>query len=175
MIIAAIDTGKRGAVVVVNTQTNKAWKEKLTYDSNGLIINRFAEKLKFVDKIIIEKVNGRGGWGANTTFTMGSFFGQLMHEIIYLGKPWEWVLPHCWTAIVHRDVELIKGKNGAKAKTLRAYKMYFPHDPIGTTGIAGTKGHHDGVVDALMIATYELLKDNEPIPEWEFIQNLEEI
>ena len=176
MRIAAIDPGKRGAFVVVNTETTAAYAEKLTYDDDGLMTTRIGKRFRMVDYILCEKIRGRGGWGANSTFAMGYYFGQVVHEIVHSQRPFEFVLPEAWTGIIHRDVDLIKGDNGAKAKSLRAYHMYFPHDPVGQskgkTGMA-KGGYHDGIIDALLIATHVLLKDNEEIPEWTFSEDLE--
>jgi len=164
MIVAGIDPGKRGAVVVVDSQTSRAWYEKLAYDDAGLLTTRFGQKFRGVDKVLIENIHGRGGWGATQNFNMGYYFGQVMHELIKSQRPFELITPNTWTSLLHREIDL-KGA-APKAKSLAAYHMYFPHDPIGKT--KGKDGYHDGLIDALLIAAYELIKENEVIPRWIF-------
>lgn len=167
MIIAAIDPGKRGAIVVVDTQSSKAWYEKLSFNENGLLVTRLNTKFVQVRKVILEKIRGRGGWGASQTFNMGFYFGQVLHEIVNTGIDYELITPDAWTASIHRDVDI---KGNAKEKSLAAYHMFFPHDPVGKS--VGKKGYHDGILDALLIATYYLIRDNEPVPRWEFTNNV---
>ena len=167
MVIAGIDTGKRGAIVVVDTESTWAWSEKLAYDKNKLIKNRIGNRFASVDRIVIERIKGRGGWSAKTIFGMGFYYGQIMREIAGTGRPFGFVQPEVWTRLIHRDV-LIKGT--AKQKTLAAYHMFFPHDPIGITKAAGARpeGYHDGLIDALMIACYHIINDNGTIQAWTF-------
>ena len=65
---------------------------------------------------------------------------------------------------VHKKVVKVKGRNGAKEKSLRAYNLYFPHNPI--------KKYHDGVIDALLICVHEKIKNKEKLRKWEFVSCL---
>jgi hypothetical protein len=168
--LAAIDPGKRGAVVIVNTNSTKATKYLLKYNAEGLLEIDLLDLLKNCDQIIIEKIKGRGGWHANAVFKMGFYYGQVMHHLMPLSDKIESVLPEVWTGIIHRNVEKITGDNSAKAKTLRAYFDYFPHNPlqIKIEPDKNRVNYHDGLVDALMIAAHVLIENNEALPAWQF-------
>lgn len=166
MIVAGIDTGKRGAIVVIDTESTWAWAEKLKYNKKKLLLNRIGDRFNNVDLVIIEKIKGRGGWTAATSFGMGFYFGQIMHEVVKTGRQFEYVLPEAWTGIMHRNVT---GKD-AKKKTLAAYHAMFPHDPVGITRGSGARedGYHDGLIDALMIAAHFVVERNGIIRPWTF-------
>jgi hypothetical protein len=163
MIVAGIDPGKRGAIVAIDSKSDKAWYRKLTYNSMGILTN----DLRLFDSVeifIIEHVRGRGGWGASQVFAMGSYFGQILKTIHDSGKPYVLVEPRIWTALMYRDIDAksYKGKERNKA----AYIDFCPHDPIGLSKCG--KGHHDGVIDAMLIAMYHLAQSESKIRKWKF-------
>jgi len=163
MVIAGIDPGKRGAIVILDTKTTKASHVKLTYSKEGILTNDLNTELSRVDQVYIEKIKGRGGWGANSVFQMGFYFGQVVIELEKTSIPYEFVLPEVWTRRLHADVDV---KGGPKVKSLAAYLHHFPHDPIGKT--KGKDGYHDGLIDALLIASYSLLREDKRLRKWHF-------
>ena len=162
MKVCAIDPGKRGAIVILDYDSENAYFERLKYNKDGILITDFSKFKGKIDRIIVEKIHGRGGWHASAVFKMGYYFGQLVHSL--KDYPVEFVPPKVWTSEVHKKVVKVKGRNGAKEKSLRAYNLYFPHNPI--------KKYHDGVIDALLICVHEKIKNKEKLRKWEFVSCL---
>jgi hypothetical protein len=166
MIIAGVDPGKTGAIVVIDTESSTAWFERLKYGDNGALLTRFGKEYNRVDKYNLELIRGRGGWGATQIFGMGRNFGQVLAAVVDTGKPYDLIRAEEWTGMVHRNV-IIKGK--AKEKTLSAYYSLFPHDPFNVTSSIEVKGgYSDGLVDALFLAAYDVIKEGGEIKKWQF-------
>lgn len=97
------------------------------------------------DLLIMEKVGGRGGWGAVQTFNFGSTFGQLLAVLKISMIPRRMVTPKTWQGFAHSGV----GSSGtAKERSLAAIFQFFPSCPK----------LHEGVADALLIAWFGISK-----------------
>lgn len=165
MLIGGIDPGKRGAVVIVDSESTKGWFTKLEYDDEGILTTPLKTFCKDVHSLTIEWIHGRGGWGAKQNFMMGFYFGQLLHVIKATKKPYELIIPKDWTKVMHADIADID-KKLAKEKSVLAYQKLFPHDPIGFS--RGKKAYHDGVIDAFLIAAFAILRQNGKLRKWRF-------
>ena len=156
MIIAGIDPGKQGAIVVLDSVHSQAYKHSLRFDKQGLFDTLdffdFLNPLK-VDLLILEKVMGRKAWGATQTFNFGVGWGQVWLSIANSKLPYKLTPPQTWQKVIHEGV---KATLTAKQRTMIAYKMLYPNQPIPH----GPKGGaiDDNVLDALMIATYGMIK-----------------
>jgi len=157
MIIAGIDPGKEGYCVALDILTKTIWKYPINFDRNGILNldefeNEFFGKIK-PDLIILEKVMGRGGWGATQTFSMGLSYGQIHLATKKIGVPYRLVIPQTWQKLIF---EGITQKLPAKIKANLAYRQLFPNDPI--PNLRGSKNKNENIVDALLIATYGIMK-----------------
>lgn len=165
MIVAGIDTGGSGAAVALDTNSNRAWRQKLAYSKDQKVL--LFDLFEYIppDVVVIEKIHGRGGWHANTNFQMGNFFGQMLQILHRENFTYEIVYPEIWTKSFHPKHPV----KGTKAKSLAAYLDFYPHDPIGPNrGRGGEKGWHDGTVDALLIATHYCMLEGINIRKWKF-------
>jgi len=165
MLIGGIDPGKRGAIVIVDTESTKGWFTKLEYDDEGILTTPLKTLCKDVQSFTIECIHGRGGWGAKQNFMMGFYYGQLLNAVKATKKPYQMIIPRDWTAIMHADIEVPK-KTTAKEKSVLAYLKYFPHDPIGYS--RGKKTYHDGVIDAFLIVAATVIRQNRKLRKWHF-------
>lgn len=161
MRIAGADPGKLGVITVLSADSAHGWYHPLNYNKAGYLdVGRvwwFLQTSK-PDVLILEKVQGRGGMGATQTFNFGFACGELnallrcyADQGNCLGL--KYASPQEWQKVIH---EGIGGKLKPKERTELAYERLFPHKPIPT----GPKGGkiNDNVVDALMLATYGVLK-----------------
>lgn len=151
MILTAIDPGKEGAVLTVDSEANRGFYLLLDYAKDGILkADPIKDLIKHVppQKVFIEKVGGRGGWGATHNFNYGLCYGQLRYLIASSGYPHQLLTPAIWQKTVHEGIDV---KLEAKVKSQLAYRNLFPKDPIA----AKRKGKaHDGVVDALLILVH---------------------
>jgi hypothetical protein len=170
MKVAGIDPGRKGCLVVVDTATTKGHAYKLAYDKAGhLDCVGLVEFLTLAKPgaLIIEKVSGFRGSGATQTFSFGFACGELNAVVTSWASHYHaslvYVLPQSWQKVVHVGTPQ---KETAKDKSLLAYKRLFPHQPFAR----GAKGGKvdDNLVDALLIATYGVLKiANSTIRLWD--------
>jgi len=152
MIISGIDPGKTGYCVVVDDQTNKSWKHQFKFDAQGLLNEIEFKKFFSIcnpDLIILEKVHGRDGWGAQQTFSMGMAFGQIHMAVRNMKIPYRLVSPVIWQKKIF---EGITEKLKPKVKADIAYKQLFPTDPVPNKRNSEKK--NDNLVDALLIASF---------------------
>jgi hypothetical protein len=156
MKISGIDPGTKGYVVTVDTMSEMAWKYRLRFDAQGLLnygdfVDGFLDNHN-PDLILLEKVNGREGWGATQTFSFGYVYGQL-HLAIKLGtRPYRLVSPQTWQKEMHKG---ISPKLKPKTRSEIAYQQMFPHDPVPIASRA--KKRNDNITDSLLIAAYGAL------------------
>lgn len=157
MQVAGIDPGKKGAILVVSTVSEKAYGYKLRYDKAGHLDTaslRTFLKGTSPSILILEKVQGRGGSGATQTFNFGFACGELNATL----RSWQetasmyYVQPQIWQKILHQGVDT---KLDAKSRSFVAYRRLFPQGPIA----AGPKGGKadDNLIDALLLASYGVL------------------
>jgi hypothetical protein len=169
MMVAAIDPGKKGYVVVLDSKSDQAHKFKLEFDAQGGLDGHLLQKQITESKaelILLEKVMGRSGWSATNNFNFGSAWGQLYQIIRLSNLPHRLVVPQQWQKIIHQGID---GKLEAKEKSLVAYTQFFPHNPIPRGPRSGKID--DNLLDAMLIATYgvmEYAKDS--FRSWGFVE-----
>ena len=166
MILAGIDSGRRGAVFKGDLRTGASKIQLFMYGENQVLKNDLTEFLCNVDLVLIEGIHGDGRWPVNVNFKMGFFFGQVMSQLgLFLYTKQIKIIPSLeWTRAIHQNLPKTEKKIKSKEKTLMCYHKFYPHDPIKR--YTGRQHHHDGIVDALMLVTYYLTSQNQRPPEW---------
>lgn len=150
MRFCTIDPGKTGAIIYIDTDTKLGSYSPLYYDRNNILqMDKFEQFIETnrPNMVFIEKVSGRGGWGANVNFTFGSVFGQIVLACKTLDKPIQLVPPKTWQKIVHSGTP---SNLDAKEKSNLAYTNFFPISPVTNK----SKKVHSGAMDAILIALY---------------------
>jgi len=148
MIICGADPGRKGALVALDTDSSYCNHYKLTYDkAKELEIDPLEWWLACVkpDLILMEKVHGRGGWGANQIFSFGCAFGELRTVLKSTGISRRMVSPQSWQALVWAGVV---ASGNPKEKTQAAIQTMYP----------GVGKLHEGVMDAFAMAWYGVHK-----------------
>jgi hypothetical protein len=167
MIIVGIDSGKEGYFCELNESDGTCNYLKIPYRDDGIIngfkINRAFENFGNTHKIILEKVKGRGGWGATACFNFGKNYGQLLG--ILNGEPLVFVNPLMWQKIQHRNT------TGATAKE-RSASVFASLNPTFVS--ESRRKIPDGLIDAFLIARWGLIDSRIVFrDDWRFF-NLEE-
>jgi hypothetical protein len=157
MCVVGIDPGKRGYAVALNLKQKRIFLIKLKFDdlrfdpSNLL---RFLDDQK-IDAIYVEKVQGRGGWGATQNFNFGFVTGQIyaaINEYDYY-----MVTPRTWQNHIGK-IKMVNPEAEPKKKTFMAYRKFYPQNPLPTNRVGNLD---DNMIDALMIATFAACKTYE--------------
>ncbi len=161
MRIAGIDPGANGALVVIDGTETEYYTfpkvgGKLSYDDT---VRMIVSVLKTVDFVFIEDVHGIKGSASKATFAFGYTCGAVRAAAIVANKPYEMVTPQTWQKRVWTSADYVYKKNKAgrkqndtKATSLNAAKRLFPKDTLKPT--QRSDNAHDGIVDALLIATH---------------------
>ena len=153
MIIAGVDPGKTGTAAFLDTATGLVVSSRLQFDDGVLLWEKVHNAAPGpVDAVYVEKVQGRGGWSAQSNFAFGGTYWQ-----IRLGcrlSKWYAILiePRKWQKIIHVDIQ--KGLS-PKERSRLAYARYFPDDPLPRSKRNNDLNHND--IDALLIAAYGTL------------------
>ncbi len=163
MIIAGVDPGRDGYIVVLDALSSRAWSQKLTYCSNKILQFEKLMNLPKIDLCYIEKVQGRGGWAAAANFGLGSYYGQIVLALKLYGVDYELIRPTEWTKQIHGEY-----KGSAKQKTLKTYLEMFPHMPIEPRFTEGKANFNHNLIDSFMIAVNGVLKNSFYIQKWNF-------
>ena len=165
MRIIGIDSGSAGSICELNVLEKTARYLRMPYREdniiNGYKIEQAFEGFDGIHKIIIEKVQGRAGWGATQCFGMGKNYGMLLGLLHHL--PLTFVQPPTWQKRVH------KGVAGVTAKE-RSASVFASLNP----SFGQIRKCDNGLIDAFLIARWGL--DDMRIiyhDDWNFI-NLEE-
>lgn len=140
------------------------YADKLVMDEQAYfdIIRSF--KIKYPDALVtVEKVRNIQGTSAMTNFNFGHNYGLLRGFLIAVFgiKSIQEVAPQTWQKKVQTIQDLVLDPNTSskdtKATALNAFKRLFPNVHLYATTRSST--HHDGLVDALLIAKYAQLTD----------------
>jgi hypothetical protein len=173
MRVGGIDTGKKGAGVWLDTETRGAGEYRLKFDKLGdLDLKPYVSWLSSsrLDLVVVETpiVNkgGASSWGVAQIFNMGDALGQVKLATRLAGIPIRYIKPRQWQSKI---LEGIPAKLAPKDRALLAYKQLYPGEPIS---IGKAKRPHDGVVDALLIATYGVLEyAGGRLEQWDFLES----
>jgi len=173
MIIIGIDPGKTGAIVAINTTLGTVEKHLIPLIGNELDLASLKQILcKYISApvcVYIEDVHAIFGSAAGATFTFGFVCGAIQAAVACLGLPYTLVQPKAWQKELYQGIpeirkqpikikkgkrtgKMIQGKMDTKAMSLLAAKRLFPKLDLRAT--ERCKKPHDGIVDALLIATY---------------------
>lgn len=147
MRIIGIDCGAAGCVCELDVVERTARYLNLKYRPdgviNGFVIEQAFEGFANSHKVVIEKVQGRGGWGATQCFNMGKNYGQILGLLHHV--PVTFVQPQTWQKTIHKGV---KGTT-AKERSLSVFSSLNP-----TFGEIRKKDN--GLIDAFFIARWSL-------------------
>jgi len=165
MIVVGIDPGKDGVICALDVAERTASYLDIPYREDGIIngfmIERVFEGFASAHKILIEKVQGRGGWGATQCFNFGKNYGMLLGLLHHV--PLHHVQPNAWQKSIH------KGVKGATAKD-RSKSVFRSLNP----SFRDIKKTDSGLIDAFLIARYGLEQSRVVFSDdWNFI-NLED-
>lgn len=165
MLVAGIDTGLNGAIVLLDTLEKTAHFYKLKYRSDELIdsVNMFQCLPELKNSIVyIEKTRGRGmsttdkkaAWGSSQNFGMGANYGKLRQ--LFETIPYHLVEPKSWQKYAHEGTNA----DSAKLRSMQAFVRLNPDAKI----------KHNGIIDAFFIARFGLIKAHQAIYDnWNFI------
>ena len=158
MKIIGIDTGSKGAIVCLDSTEKTAEYMMLPYRADK-VLDFSLVKDKFYSNIMmtfVEKVSGRGGWGATQTFQFGCYYGQILGLLSSYSHAM--VTPQMWQKIAWEGTS----DGEPKERSAAAFARLNP-----TTRL---KKKEDGVIDAFHIARYGMLKYREIFTDdWRFI------
>lgn len=171
MISLGIDIGKNGAIVAIKhdgeVKTFKTPQINKEIDIHRLveIIDEVSNGGKESIHAGIEDVHSIFGVGAKANFQFGRSLGIIEGLIISFGFPFTKISPKIWQKEMWMGISPVQINTGKKTKEgnikykidtkstsqLAAKRLYPSLDLRGTER---SKKDHDGIVDALLIATY---------------------
>lgn len=161
MRILGIDPGKKGCFVLLDRDEKTAH-----YLAMPLLADRSIDfdqvyaslDLSNLNMIFLEKVLGRGSWGAANVWSFAENYGQLRAQILYK-RPHTLVPPKTWQKIAHVGTE---GDN-AKIRSMQSFQRINPSTKVYKT--------QDGLIDAFHIARYGLISFRAKFTDdWRFIR-----
>lgn len=163
-VYVAIDPGKSGAIVFLdpNGGLNKWVIPKIGDDIDGNALYAIIEgiKDKFDPVIIIEDVHSVFGASAKANWQFGFVCGLIRAMVIAHKLPFHMIQPKDWQKVVwSNDDKVYKPKKpdqkrpqlDTKATSLKAAVRLYPNYDFRAT--ERSKIPHDGIVDALLMAT----------------------
>ena len=153
MIIAGIDPGLKGAIVLINKKMKvktfvfpklKVTKTKQALDEHGIcaILDRFK-----IHHVFIEKVHAMPKQGVTSMFNFGAGWGLLRGICVGLHLPYTLVAPQTWKKSICKDLP-----RGTKDVSIIVAKRLFPKVSLLPT--PRCKKPSDGIADALCLAEY---------------------
>jgi hypothetical protein len=155
MLIAGIDIGAKGAIAILDQNRQIIHTCPLPQKNKKLDFYLFQKTLnKFpIDSFVIEEVFGVPRQSSKSTFSFGRNFGYIEAIVALTNKPYILTPARSWQALFHKGIHY---HMTAKEKSLTAFKRLFPN----CLSLAKTKrgAIHDGIIDAVLISTYGLLR-----------------
>jgi crossover junction endodeoxyribonuclease RuvC len=150
MIVAGIDPGKTGALVILYPD-NAGLVYTVPLTSKGKTIpawtewaSTWANALEFAspDMIVIEQVGARPGQGSVSMFNFGRSLGFVHALAARCGVPVHWPTPSVWKG----KMGLLKADKSASREEVRRLLPRLSH--------AVTRVKDDGVAEAALLALY---------------------
>lgn len=172
-----IDPGKKGAIVRLSedlTVTNK-WVMPIDKKTKDIDLDKLCEIISSFgenDIISLELIHSIHGTGKGSMFTMGRGLGNIEAALVCNDKKIQYVRPKVWQDEVWRksDIVKIKSKTGkrmvtdTKQSSYNTFRRLYPDVDLRYgdnetihKNRERTK-QHDGLIDAILIATYSYLK-----------------
>lgn len=153
--IIGIDPGLNGAFSIVSVDgvilklcvapTLKITKTKRDFDLQEMVA-LFQEAKRYEPIVWIEKVASRPGQSAPATFNFGKGYGYWKMLAAVFKFPFYEVHPRTW------KTRVLPGTDGSKGASILKAKQLFPLTDFLAT--ERSKVPHDGLAEALLIATY---------------------
>jgi hypothetical protein len=154
--VLAVDPGKSGAIVWLNSAGDFAYFQ-MPLDTEGLVDFKTVDEIfgdyagADVPPVFLERAVSFG-MGTKGAFNYGRVFEAVRLAIELNHLPLTMVEPGKWSKVMHQGID---SRLKAKEKSLIAVKRLFPKQfkniPTNRKG-----KHHDGVIDALLIAGWAL-------------------
>jgi len=162
MIIAGIDPGVNGAIVILDSGGNVISKNVSPKIAKKIDVHGYVNMLRQkIDLVVIEDVHAIFGCSAGSTFAFGQASMLPIAAATALRIPIMLVPPKTWQKEMHVGIPLMyKPKKATqknpskdtKAMSLMAFKRLLPE--IDARATARSTNPHDGIVDAALIALY---------------------
>lgn len=153
MIVIGIDPGINGGIAVLNpngsverTFTMPPTPQEFEYELSTYA--GFTDSSAYYAHVFLERAQSMPKQGIVSAFNYGRHFGELIGILIGLEIPYTLVPAAKWTKVMHASTK----KGTPKQKTLEAVKRLYPSLDLRAT--PRCKKPHEGIVDALAIATY---------------------
>lgn len=147
MRVIGIDSGSTGAICELDVYEKTVKYLKIPYREdmviNGYEIEKAFEGFTQAHKVVIEKVQGRAGWGSTQCFNFGKNYGMILGLLHHI--PITLVQPQTWQKRIH------KGIHGATAKDRTAAVFASLNPSFGKI-----RKCDNGIVDAFFIARWAL-------------------
>ena len=143
--VLGIDPGKHGGLALIHGP--KAYAEQMPISGKELDVHELAVWIKGwePDVAYVERVHAFPKQGVSSVFSFGKVYGIALGVLGALGIRTELVDPRTWKDVVLRDTT--KDKDAMIAYCRRAYPGLSLVPP-------GKRTAHDGLADAIGIATY---------------------
>ncbi len=152
MLYVGIDSGRKGCVVALDPENSMAHWFMLPYRDDSIIdfdfMDRTFKMFGDIAPIFLEKVMGRGGWAAKSTFGFGVNYGQILGYLY--NKPHVQIKPHVWQKLAHFGVS---GEE-AKIKSKKAFVALNPSFDLKML----PEYKRQGLIDAFHIARYSMFE-----------------
>lgn len=143
-LVAGIDPGKSGAIVVLHRGAIVKWGLL-----SAIVPKLFLQDLR-VREIWIEKAQVMGKESARAMFTYGREYGYMIGTLTGCGFDINYVPPSVWTGVLHKKSPTTF--DNPKATSLFVARTIWPTMDWRATEKSRTP--HDGIVDAALIAWY---------------------
>lgn len=157
MAILGIDPGLEGGLALVNQGGSAVYEPMPTLAAKkGDILDlpsltRWLKAHKSsIEIAYLEMVASRPGQSAPSVFKFGRGYGAIEGILTALEIPYQLVPPKQWCKLMHAGIEAADPKQ----KSLIAVSRLFPGIDLRAT--PRSKKPHDGMVDALLIASFGL-------------------
>lgn len=173
-IYVGIDPGANGAITAITDAQTVLFskvvpkvKGTTEVDYTALyemfeFINAMGEDLEANIVTVIEDVHSIYGSSAKSNFSFGKIVGVKHAFLVALDYDYKLIPPKKWQKRVIEDSDIVKdakGKKDTKATALNAATRLFPGVDLRKSK-RSTKAH-DGIVDALLMAEFGRVTDNE--------------
>lgn len=156
-MIIGIDPGVSGALCFYKSRDEfELYKMPALYE-----INKLSEMFKIHGKgtVYIEKAQSMPQQGVKSMFNYGKHTGWVLGFIQAHRMPFVEVSPVVWTKKLHAGVTQYKGKGSGKLKSLEAVNKLYPE--VNLLASERSKKPHDGFIDALLIAHFGYINENQ--------------
>jgi hypothetical protein len=146
-IIAGVDPGKSGAIVIL--KDGKIWQKHL--------LTQVIPKQHFINfgvkTIWVEKAQVMGKESARAMFNYGRDYGYMLGTLNGCGFDINFVPPAVWTGLLHKKSPTTF--DNPKATSLYVARQLWPDVDLRASDRCRVA--HDGIVDAALIAYYGYL------------------